>query len=266
MSKPGKRNSKRIAPSEPPQVAIDQWGQDHWSTFAYAETCVVDRANAEGTPYTGRLNLDKLRCNPTSHAEWIGRVRAARGMTRDWKSEYGTRLKGFHKDNSKRLPGHDDWNCLFDMQRENLLTVVDPRNGIIRFTDRGIALAAHVRAFKIRGGNFAAFAYEFEPSMLIEHKPKLVKPGELTEKDIQVKRCYEAKRMSFVTPENLANDRQVLYINQSRTEVQYDSPTLKNGMHYPMVSMEKFVKWARRDVTDLMTKGEWRTYAHVKGK
>jgi hypothetical protein len=152
------------------------------------------------------------------------------------------------------------------MQLENLLTVVDPRKGIIRFTDRGVALAAHIRAFKIRGGSFAAFAYEFEPSMLIEHKPKPVKPGELTEKDIQVGRCYEAKRIAFVGGANLANDRQAIHINPSRTEVQYDSPTVKDGANYPVVSMEKFVAWARRDVTDLMPKGDWRTYAKVKGK
>lgn len=257
---------KHIPPSEPPKVAIDQWGQDHWSTFAYAETCVVDRANANGTPYTGKLDLDRLRCNPARHAEWHGRVHRMRGMIRDWNDTYGTRLKGFGKDSARRLSTHDDWDCLFDMERENLLTVVDPRNGIVRFTDRGVALAAHVRAFKIRGGNFAAFAYEFDPSMLIEHKPEPVKPGALTANDIQVRHCYEAKRIAFVSGANLANDRQVIYINQSRTEVQYDSPTVKDGANYPVVPMEKFVKWARRDVTDLMPKGDWRTYSGVKKK
>lgn len=252
-----------MPPSEPPKVSIDLWGQDHWSTFAYAETCVVDRANANGTPYTGKLDLDRIRCNPERH-EWSDRIHRMRGMVNNWKSEYGTRLKDFGKDPSKRLATHDDWDCLFDMQRENLLTVVDPRNGVIRFTERGIALAQHVRAFKMRGGNFATFP--FDPSMLIEHKPEPMKPGELTADDIKVQHCYEARRMQFVTSENLANDRQVLYINQSRTEVQYDSPAVKNGTSYPMVSMEKFLQWAKRDVTDLMPKGDWRTYAYVKGK
>lgn len=265
MSQPGEKKSKLIAPTEPPKVAIELWGQDHWSAFAYAETCVVDKANAKGTPYTGKLDLDKLRCNSQRHGEWLGRTHRMRGMTDGWKPEYGTRLKGFHLDKSRRLATHDDWDCLFDMERENLLTVVDPRKGIIRFTPRGIALAAHVRDCKAQGYSFSTFATIFKPSMLIEHKAKPTKPGTLTAADIKAGRCYEARRMAFVSASNLANDRQVLYINQSRTEVQYDSPTVRDGANYPAVSMEKFVKWARRDVTDLMPKsGSWRTYTHGK--
>jgi hypothetical protein len=247
-------------------VPIEEWGQDHWSTFAYAETCVVDRANADGAPYEGKLNLDRLRCNHATHGEWLGRTHRMRGMVNDWKDSYGTRLKDFGKDASRRLPEHDDWNCLFDMQAEHLLTVVEPRKGTIRFTDRGTALAAHVRAFKIRGGNFAAFAYEFSPAMLIEHKIDPVKPGQLTAADIKVGRTYEAKRIALVSSENLANDRQVLYVNLHMTEVQYDSPTVRGGAAYPVLSMEKFLKWARRDVTNLMPKGDWRTSSHVKAR
>lgn len=248
-------------------VPIAEWGQDHWSTFAYAETCAVDKPAAGYQPYTGKLNLDKLRRNPATHSEWIGKVHRMRGMVNDWKPEYGTRLKGFHKDPSKRLSDHDDWNCLFDMQCEKLLTVIDPRKGVIRFTDRGVVLAQHVRAYKIRGGNFAAFPYEFSPSMLIEHKEKPVKPGTLTAADVKAGRCYEARRISFVGTSNLANDRQIIYIDPSKTEVQYDSPTVRDGANYPVLSMEKFLAWARRDITDSMPKnGDWRTYAYVKGK
>ncbi len=40
--------------------------------------------------------------------------------------------------------------------------------------------------------------------------------------------------------------------------VQYDSPTVKNGKNYPSVTQTVFEKWAGREVTELMPKGEWR--------
>lgn len=83
----------------------------------------------------------------------------------------------------------------------------------------------------------------------------------MTEKDITVGRCYQAKRPAPIGLFNRAfNDRQVLWINESRTEVQYDSPTVNNGRHYPKVSMEKFIKWAFLDVTHLMPDGDWRQW------
>lgn len=245
-------------------VPISEWGIDHWSALAYIETCVVDRANAEGTPYTGKLDLDRLRCNPSRHGEWRGRISTARGMVTQWEPSYGTRLKGFDKNKSKLLAEHDDWDCIFDMQRENILTVLAPRQGVVRLTERGVALAQHVRAFKARGGSFVRFAYEFDADMLLDYKPEPVKPGQLTAADIRSGRCYEARRTAFVGAANEANDRQVIFVNESRTEVQYDSPTVRDGVQYPILSMEKFVKWAKRDITELMPKGDWRTYNYVK--
>lgn len=40
--------------------------------------------------------------------------------------------------------------------------------------------------------------------------------------------------------------------------VQYDSPSVKHGKNYPKISLTKFLKWAGKEVTDLMPKGEWR--------
>lgn len=41
-------------------------------------------------------------------------------------------------------------------------------------------------------------------------------------------------------------------------QVQYDSPSLKPGKKYPTVTLAKFLKWAGKDITDIMPKGEWR--------
>lgn len=41
-------------------------------------------------------------------------------------------------------------------------------------------------------------------------------------------------------------------------QVQYDSPSVKDGKKYPTITMTKFLKWAGKDVTDQMPSGEWR--------
>lgn len=68
---------------------------------------------------------------------------------------------------------------------------------------------------------------------------------ELTANDIQRGKTYRAKK--FVGTPTCNNDRKVVYV--STTTVQYDSDTVKNGRHYPTVSMEKFLKWVSREVS-----------------
>jgi len=81
---------------------------------------------------------------------------------------------------------------------------------------------------------------------------------ELKPEDIKVGHCYEAKKPAPVGLYGLINDRQIIYIGSQ--SVQYDSPSVRNGGHYPSISMEKFLKWAGRDVTELMPKDDWRIY------
>jgi len=65
---------------------------------------------------------------------------------------------------------------------------------------------------------------------------------------------YEAKKPKVVG--FYYDDRQILHIGLNA--IQYDSPTVAPGKKYPSVSKEKFAKWAGRDITDEMPKGEWR--------
>lgn len=39
--------------------------------------------------------------------------------------------------------------------------------------------------------------------------------------------------------------------------VQYDSPSVKHGKNYPTIPVSKFIKWAEKNVSDIMPKGEW---------
>lgn len=78
--------------------------------------------------------------------------------------------------------------------------------------------------------------------------------GEL---ELIVGRTYEGKRKAGVGIfPALVNDRQIKWIGLD--EVQYDSPTVAFGRHYPKVTKAAFLKWAKRDVTDELPPGEWR--------
>lgn len=39
--------------------------------------------------------------------------------------------------------------------------------------------------------------------------------------------------------------------------IQYDSPSVKNGKNYPTIPASKFIKWAAKNVTEIMPKGDW---------
>ena len=75
--------------------------------------------------------------------------------------------------------------------------------------------------------------------------------------EIKVGRTYRAKRPRPAGTINspLVNDRTVTWF--SRSHVQYDSPSVSFGRHYPTVTIEKFRSWASHDVTDELPLGEY---------
>lgn len=80
----------------------------------------------------------------------------------------------------------------------------------------------------------------------------------LTKDDLQVGHVYSAKKPQAVGLfDPLINDRQILHMN-AFGEIQYDSPTVRNGRHYPKTTVDKFLRWAKEYITDQMPKGEWR--------
>lgn len=69
----------------------------------------------------------------------------------------------------------------------------------------------------------------------------------LNPEDIKVGKTYRAKRFK-AGPFGGTNDRLVLWVSRDKTQVQYDSDTVTTGRHYPKVSMEAFIKWAKEAV------------------
>lgn len=84
------------------------------------------------------------------------------------------------------------------------------------------------------------------------------------ELELKVGRTYRAKRPAaagdYLSP--LVNDRTIVWLGM--LEVQYDGPSVGFGRHYPKVSIEAFLKWAARDVTDELPDGEYAKWPLAK--
>lgn len=71
--------------------------------------------------------------------------------------------------------------------------------------------------------------------------------AELTRQDLIVGHVYEAKKKQTNFCRKI-NDRQILWIGKEfykdeyQEVIQYDSPTVKNGRHYPKISITEFLK------------------------
>lgn len=70
--------------------------------------------------------------------------------------------------------------------------------------------------------------------------------------DLKAGRVYRAKRPRVVHTlgGSYINDRQILSISPFEDTIQYDSPKVGFGSKYPVISVEKFLKWAAKDITD----------------
>lgn len=125
---------------QPGAVPMKDWGKDHWSTFAYIETRIVD--------YGGVPNREHMRCNAKIHP---GLTNSANRMFSSDK-EYPTRLKTGQKQD------HDDWSCLDDAESAGLLLNIGTGvNPVFKLTPLGQTVAAQLREFKAKGGQFRDF-------------------------------------------------------------------------------------------------------------
>ncbi len=116
-------------------MKTEVFGKDHWSTFAYVETCCVENH--------GELENIRLRINNSRHP-----------VGRGWDPKYGTRVKN----GSIPDPDHDDLDCLDDLEDAGLIEQIGTMiNPTIRLTERGFAIAGSLRRHKANGGQFATF-------------------------------------------------------------------------------------------------------------
>jgi len=124
-------------------IPMERFGHDHWSTFAYLETCVVD--------VHGYIDNRRMRCNARLHREFAWRADG---------SDYPTRLKDGEQ------ARHDDWSCLEDMAAAGLIRAWwrEPAGEFfgggqarVELTERGQEIAAQLREHKAAGHPYATF-------------------------------------------------------------------------------------------------------------
>jgi len=128
------------------------FGKDHWSLLAYIETRCVD--------YKGTLDMAHLRVkNP---AIGLGSYHAPYQRSK-WKSEWGTRLAGYFKedgskDEGRQIKRHDDLDCFDDLEDagyiKNTGTGLNPA---CNMTKLGSQVASLLRQHKTDGKHYATF-------------------------------------------------------------------------------------------------------------
>lgn len=146
---------------------VSKFGKDHWSMLAYVETLCVDRKSGVGT-----IDPRKARCNEGSHpAKSFSPVA--------WKQSFSTRLLGYfyfqeRADVDKavgaglQILGHDDWDCLDDLESAGFVEITSVANSFVRMTPDGLIASAKLREHKANGGMFAGFVLDNPSEALCE--------------------------------------------------------------------------------------------------
>lgn len=121
-------------------ILVKYFGKDHWSLLAYIETRCVD--------FDGVLDRRHLRCN-NSHLlhSHIG----------GWDDKYSTRLNTLASKTRVMAIGHDDHDCLEDLENAGFIKIISNANLLVKMTELGLNISSKIRAHKASGGNFAKF-------------------------------------------------------------------------------------------------------------
>lgn len=125
-------------------VPPEQWGKDHWSTFAYiAHWCV--QYGEKGFAVSGRRHRRQMRVDSEIHP-FLAHLP---GHCPPTILRAGTRER------------HDDYSCADDMEAAGLIRWEGTgANPVFYMTDLGLEVAAALNAHKTEGGTFATFHFE----------------------------------------------------------------------------------------------------------
>jgi len=133
-----RRKRAELTPSAP---SIQEFGRDHWSTLLYVEARCTDNC---GIP--DRRNM---RCLDSRHPQY------SHGHD---SSAYPTRLAG-----DKLLPKHDDWDCVYDLERVGLVVIGGTgTHPVWQMTAEGQRIVGLLRTHKQSGQGIGAFRMDPE--------------------------------------------------------------------------------------------------------
>jgi hypothetical protein len=163
-------------------VPLDKFGKDHWSTFAYLESRIVN--------YQGKINHKHMRCDENRHPIFAsaGSVKPFSASWGDNNKKYPSLIKGELVDGKWTVgnkENHDDYDCLTDLIREGFLEAVMPSvsdtkaaqydkqpliTGLVelqmatkakfKLTEKGHKAANALRKWKSEGNSFHSFCFQ----------------------------------------------------------------------------------------------------------
>lgn len=141
-------------------IHVLDFGRDHWSLLMYLETCVVDNG-IKGMWNAGRIEKARMRTHPTRHPQHL----SCRSIEdRSWKITDGTRLKGWKAGElDRRLPQHDDWDVLEDLEAAGLASQLTGIGDAIALSELGMKTAEELRAWKAACKPMDSFVFSGEP-------------------------------------------------------------------------------------------------------
>ncbi|MCY9874510.1 hypothetical protein [Vibrio barjaei] len=138
-------------------VESSQFGKSHWSLLMYAKKC-CDESNSR----PGQLRLNRMRCNPDNHPG------LSNGLL--WRDGFSSVTK-----DGSTIAGHDDWDCLGDLQSAGYLDILCIKRHQVKLTERGQKIAKKVELFFERGGEFSDFGTENSNENSPRRNARLVK-------------------------------------------------------------------------------------------
>ena len=127
-----------------PLYLPEHWGHDHATLLLYVETRHLDHG--------GEIKPDNLRTHRKRHPHEWG-ARRDGDAAKEWKPEYGTRIV----DGSRPCTDHDDWDCLDDMEEQELLIHTGAPGFLVALSALGVEVAGELRKFKGRGNPVSEF-------------------------------------------------------------------------------------------------------------
>lgn len=110
-----------------------------------------------------------MRCNPETHPL------LALSQHLSWTPQYSTRLRGYFEFEPRKdveqafsanvqVRGHDDWDCLNDLEAAGYLEVVKLTEGLVKIEPKGCELVGAIRTWLALGNPMNTFQFEVEPA------------------------------------------------------------------------------------------------------
>lgn len=125
-------------------ISSVHFSKHHWSVFAY----VVEKCQ-KGAQGVGLIEPGSMRCNENRHGKW-----KPENSLLLWREDHSTQIKGL------QIIGHDDWDCLSDLESMGWLERMPASSFSVRLKPAGCVIAKKLKEHLASGGLLKNFFYE----------------------------------------------------------------------------------------------------------